>query len=66
MSVFADWLCENEDNLRERWAEKLSYMGDSSEHILMLSRSDKAFTEFCADEFENALEGPEPDDVEGA
>lgn len=44
---FDAWCAENEESLARAWREHLSEMRDSSEHIAMLSASDKAFEEFC-------------------
>lgn len=63
MSAMKDWILENEDSLREKWEEKLSYMQDSSAHRAMLAASDRAFEEFCEEAFEDYA-SREPDDAE--
>lgn len=49
--AFCAWFEANEESVRAAWAEHLSYVQDSSEHIAMLSASDEALEEFAYEMF---------------
>ena len=45
------YCAEQEDRLSALWTEHLSAMEDSAEHIRYLAASDRAFHEFCEEQW---------------
>lgn len=49
---FKVWFEENAERLSNEWREHLSEMQDSTEHILMLAKSDACFEEWARDQYD--------------
>lgn len=61
---FEDWYNTNEDRLSQEWSQYLAEMQDSHEHIRHLANSDRAFMEWCEEQFDK-LGSPSDQDMIG-